>query len=482
MVGQEFVATAISHSLDHQSLANAYLFTGPRGVGKTSSARILATCLNCLANEKPTITPCGTCANCIEIAAGSSVDVIEIDGASNTGVGDVRAIKDEILFPPTASRFKIYIIDEVHMLSSGAFNALLKTIEEPPVYVKFIFATTESHKIPATIKSRTQQFNFKLISIDLIKDRLQEALNEVNISYEEEALFWLAKEARGSMRDAYTLLDQAIAISQGKITLAELKEKMGFAGIDDLNQLVALALDQTMQDAILLLRDFIAKGISGEQIIQDLSAYFHAIMLIKHDITKESLLGFPLASFSQEVLAKLSLDQTKDLLTSLFALYKSAKFSINIQLELELFLSQIAAIQTKLYPSDLLAKLSALRINLTNPATSTTTLETSKPNPPPSKTEEISISAPETKTLSKASILAYLAEQFDISLTPKDLLIDEDIVQITLHQAVHYQTLSARQVEIQTYLANLDSTQAWQLSLIYDKINLIQSIFYGEQS
>ena len=170
LAGQEFVSTTLEASLASGRIAHAYLFSGPRGCGKTSTARILAKALNC--EKGPTAKPCGTCRSCVEIARGASLDVIEIDGASNTSVDNVRQIKDEVLFPPNGGRYKVYIIDEVHMLSNSAFNALLKTIEEPPPYIVFIFATTELHKVPATIKSRCQQFAFRLLRIDAIKSLL----------------------------------------------------------------------------------------------------------------------------------------------------------------------------------------------------------------------------------------------------------------------------------------------------------------------
>ncbi len=182
LAGQEFVATSLKKSVKNSRIAHAYLFSGPRGVGKTSAARILAKAINC--EKWPAENPCGECASCREISAGNSLDVIEIDGASNTSVNDVREIKDEVLFAPNSSRYKIYIIDEVHMLSNSAFNALLKTIEEPPPYIVFIFATTEIHKVPATIKSRCQQFNFRLISLEIIKERLEEVCRENGINAE----------------------------------------------------------------------------------------------------------------------------------------------------------------------------------------------------------------------------------------------------------------------------------------------------------
>lgn len=467
MIGQEFVSIAISHSLESQTIAHAYLFTGPRGVGKTSSARILAACLNCLNNEKPSINPCGTCSNCVEIATGSNVDVIEIDGASNTGVADVRNIKDEILFPPNGSRFKIYIIDEVHMLSNGAFNALLKTIEEPPVYVKFIFATTESHKIPATIKSRCQQFNFKLISIELIKNQLEIALEELKINYDKESIFWIAKEAKGSMRDAYTLLDQAIAISEGNITLTILKDKIGFIGIEDLNNLVYLTINQNLEEAITFLHNFFHKGVSAEQIIQDLSEYFHALLLIKYNITNESLLGYPLSSFWPKIINKIEISHTKELLNNLFQLYKSAKLSLNLSMEIEFFLFTLASIHLKVTPEFLLNEIvnlknSMLNINLEKKAISQ---NSSKNTSSESLEKKISI---------------YIYNTYGISILCENILLNKQYCTIRTTEYKHYQILIEKNIEIKKILFDNTSSNSWQINILYDKIDLINNIFNGE--
>ncbi|NIZ47116.1 DNA polymerase III subunit gamma/tau [Entomospira nematocerorum] len=479
MIGQEFVSAAISHSLQHESLANAYLFTGPRGVGKTSSARILATCLNCLSNETLSIHPCGTCTNCTEIATGSNVDVIEIDGASNTSVNDIRGIKDEILFPPSHSRFKIYIIDEVHMLSTGAFNALLKTIEEPPKYVKFIFATTENHKIPATIKSRCQQFNFKLITIDLIKKQLEEALQELHVNFDDDALFWLAKEAKGSMRDAYTLLDQAIAISQGSITLKELKDKMGFAGIDELNLILENTLEGNLEKAIEILHSLFIKGISAEQILHDLTDYFHALLLIKHGIQNESLLGFPMQNFSLLVQDKLSLYHIKILLQSLFQIYKGSKFSINIQFEVELFLSELSSIHLKVDPTELIQELQNVKNELIKSPEPRIMTQPEEYNKNSNINTNISTTEITENSFDLSRLIqTYLEDQYAILVNMEQIqLIDQDIV-LYAKSAQEYKQLQSILNEIQNYIHKSTNDSLWNFRISYDKLELINKIFH----
>jgi len=360
--GQEFVAATLRSSIEKDRIAHAYLFSGPRGVGKTSSARILAKSLNCLSG--PTADPCGTCTNCLEIAHGNSLDVIEIDGASNTGVNDIREIKDEVLFAPSNSKYKIYIIDEVHMLSNSAFNALLKTIEEPPPYIVFIFATTEIHKVPATIKSRCQQFNFRLISTDTIKRLLAGISSESGLQFEDDALFWIAKEATGSLRDAYTLFDQVVSFSGGELTLAKIREKLGLVGLDQMNELVELMAAGKASEVIEYGENILNTGVAIEQFVIDLSEYFRHILFIKHNIKKESLLGFNIERFSKTVINAFTVQQLEFAVELTFQLYRDIRFSLNQRFELDILLSKMSSLSVYISPESILNNISMLRNEL----------------------------------------------------------------------------------------------------------------------
>ena len=339
LVGQEFVAATLKNAIQSGKIAHAYLFSGPRGCGKTSSARILAKALNC--HSGPSATPCEECTACKEITKGSSLDVIEIDGASNTSVNDIRQIKDEVLFPPNSSKYKIYIIDEVHMLSTSAFNALLKTIEEPPEYVIFIFATTELHKVPATIKSRCQQFHFRLGTVEQIKEVLAKASNELGILADDEALFWIAREATGSFRDAYTLFDQVVAFSDNHITYEKIRDKLGLVGVERLNEIAEFCVDGNSKSALEKLDEITANGVSIEQFVSNFADYLRSLLLIQSGITKESLLGQNIQRFSQKVLSSWNKMMLERALSLMLQLFRDIRYSVSPRYELELAISRL---------------------------------------------------------------------------------------------------------------------------------------------
>lgn len=276
LVGQKAVKTTLKNALASGKIAHAYLFSGPRGTGKTSMARILAKALNC--EQGPTAEPCGQCGNCQRIAQGTSLDVIEIDAASNTSVDNIRDLREQVAFTPAESRYKVYIIDEVHMLSTGAFNALLKTLEEPPAHAVFILATTDPQKVPATIQSRCQRFEFRRVTVDEIAEHLAMVAVGSGIEADADALRLIAIQAEGGMRDALSLLDQCGVMAK-RVTVATVREVLGIVGREALHELTGAIGRRQLPQALATLNLLLEQGKDVKQVLTELIEYLRALVL-----------------------------------------------------------------------------------------------------------------------------------------------------------------------------------------------------------
>lgn len=278
LIGQDHIKKALTNALESGRIAHAYLFTGPRGTGKTSTARILAKALNC--EQGPTANPCNVCANCIAADKGSSMDIFEIDAASNRGIDEIRQLRERVAFTPVNSRYSVYIIDEVHMISVDAFNALLKTLEEPPAHVVFILATTEPQKIPATIHSRCQRFDFRRVTVEAISKHLKYVAKESKIKIDDEAAKIIALQADGGMRDALSLLDQCF-IMNGTVTAEVVRNVLGIVGREELRKLVKAIGNNDLGLALQKLNELTLNGKDLNQIIVEVAEYLRAILLYK---------------------------------------------------------------------------------------------------------------------------------------------------------------------------------------------------------
>ena len=277
VIGQPHIVRTLKNAIEKNKVAHAYLFSGPRGTGKTSTAKILARALNC--QHGPTTDPCGTCEACRKITEGTSMDVLEIDAASNRGIDEIRSLRDTVGFLPVDGKYKVYIIDEVHMLTTEAFNALLKTLEEPPAHILFILATTEPHKIPATIHSRCQRYDFRRIAAADIESRLASIIGSMNLSVEQEALRLIATAAEGGMRDALSLLDQCLTVGDGTITAHDVLGLLGMVGHTWTSRLVDGIAAKDSKQTLLTFSELIANGKDPRQMLIELAEYMRNLLL-----------------------------------------------------------------------------------------------------------------------------------------------------------------------------------------------------------
>jgi DNA polymerase III subunit gamma/tau len=351
VVGQEHVTRTLRNAIASGRVAHAFLFTGPRGVGKTTTARLLAKALNC--EKGPTAEPCNTCSNCTEITAGTALDVLEIDGASHTGVDNIRDLTEGIQYRPVKSRFRVVIIDEVHMLSNAAFNALLKTLEEPPLHVKFIFATTESHKILATISSRCQRYDFKRIPLRELITKLRMIAEREDLTVDDRGLALLAREADGSLRDAESLLDQVVSWSSGSVNEQTVQEALGVADRQALFRLAEVVLAQDPAAALRLASDLYQHGYDPRRLCHDLLEHFRNLVFVKVNPELAALADLPDHEIT-EVQQQASRPSLQDL-QRLFALTLRAEEEVSrtayAQLVVEMTLVKLAS-QPAILPID----------------------------------------------------------------------------------------------------------------------------------
>ena len=291
VIGQEHITKTLRNQIDSDNIGHAYLFSGTRGTGKTSTAKIFARAVNCLNSVDQ--EPCNECEVCKDILSDNIMDVVEIDAASNNSVDDIRELRESVKYSPTKAKYKVYIIDEVHMLSQGAFNALLKTLEEPPSYVIFILATTEPHKIPATILSRCQRFDFKRVTVKDITLRMKRICTEENIEVEEKALNLIARNSQGALRDALSILDQCISFGDNKIDYKDVVELLGTVNIEQLFDLAKYIIDQNTRESLKILNEFIVWGKDIRNLINDLIDHFRNLMICKVSNDLDEIIALP---------------------------------------------------------------------------------------------------------------------------------------------------------------------------------------------
>lgn len=342
IVGQDHISTTLKNTLEKKRLANAYLFAGPRGVGKTSTARILAKALNC--KDGPILNPCGKCSSCVEISKGTSLDVIEIDGASNRQIEDIRTLRENVKFAPTLGKFKVYIIDEVHMLTNEAFNALLKTLEEPPPFVKFIFATTHPHKIPSTILSRCQRLDFRRILAMEIVSQLNKIVTAEKIEVDKEVLYAIAKSSDGSLRDAESILDQLVSFSREKVSFGDVVSVLGLIEQDVLFEITDKIIEKNAPAALELLNKIIDDGKDISIFLSNFIEHIRNLMVAKITQADSNLIDLPQETCRRLLQQSqlLSLEEIFSFFNILVNTHEMGKRLESLRIPLEITLARLA--------------------------------------------------------------------------------------------------------------------------------------------
>lgn len=346
MVGQKHIIQTLQNSLREQRFSHAYLFSGPRGTGKTSAAKILAKAVNC--EHGPSPEPCNECEACRRITAGAIMDVVEIDAASNRGVEEIRDLREKVKYAPTEVRYKVYIIDEVHMLTTEAFNALLKTLEEPPGHVMFILATTEPHRLPATILSRCQRFDFRPVSLDEQVERLEEVCREEGIEAERDGLTYIAKLSDGGMRDALSLLDQASSFTDGRITYEQVLNITGGMPEEQFAKLAAAIRDQNAADVLTGIDQLLHEGKSADKCMESLLYFFRDILMLKLVPNGEGMTGrMTRIELARELADSFSADRLFAIIDALNRYQTEMKYAVQPQTLFEVALLHIATVESQ---------------------------------------------------------------------------------------------------------------------------------------
>lgn len=389
VIGQEAVTRTLKNSVEKSRIANAYIFCGPRGVGKTSVARLLSKTLNC---EKGGSIPCNKCFSCTEISQSNNIDVLEIDGASNRGIDEIRTLRENVKFSPSKGKFKIYIIDEVHMLTPEAFNALLKTLEEPPAHVKFIFATTEPHKVLPTIMSRCQRYDFKKIPPLMILDRLDYIAKEEKIAIDKKASILIARASDGSLRDALVILDQMVSFSGKKIVPEDVVELLGMVHKDKIFELSDAIIDKDPRKATIILDELINCGKDPVFINNSLISHYRDLMVLKTSGEPTSDMAFSDDEMKRikEQLEKLSLNEVLYILQNLTHCLTLMKGTMFARSPLEIALIRLTKRSEAMSLPDILSRLEKLEGGLREPYKDAPHVRKTKPDPRGNTPQEIS--------------------------------------------------------------------------------------------